>query len=40
MSGYKGRYFNREQIYFTGAYMDGAIYPVYQPVQTDKLYPG
>ena len=31
MSGYKGRYFNREQIYFTGAYMDGAIYPVYQP---------
>lgn len=31
MSGYKGRYFNREQIYVTGDYMDGAIYPVYQP---------
>lgn len=28
---YKGRHFNRETVYVTGDYMDGAIYPVFQP---------
>lgn len=28
---YKGRNFNRETVYVTGDYMDGAIYPVFQP---------